>query len=183
MVILKQTTPIDLIIVPEGLAADKWGNTLNVPSFIYKSVLDYSVSLPYENKRFFLAPANNFQGELFEQESALKYLKDKLSCEIHCPVYAKNFYINTSGNAKYLMEYINNKNIKLNNCELIAYHMHFPRAKLSFERYGFHFKKFHRVFNTHKKNHIVKRLWYYKYPKVHYLYEIIAHIISKLKII
>jgi len=95
------------IVVPDGLAKDKYGRTLSEPSFVYRQILGYLLKILNEDSVVYLAPANKFDGELYEQEAAYNYLKIRTKYHnIYYPVYKEFDYIDTYGNTSLLKRYL-----------------------------------------------------------------------------
>jgi hypothetical protein len=164
---------MNYIIVPEGIAVDKHGNPLPEPSFVYRQVLDYVADITHNGDTIYLAPANNYGGEHYEQELAHTYLSKKIDAHIHCPVINSKTYIDTHGNAKYLKDFLSGK-IKSMTFDLVCAYIHSYRAHYCFKKVGFNVEKIHRVYYAVDDNYIVSRLWYYKYKPIHYGYELLA---------
>ncbi len=67
-----------LVVVPEGLAGGARGKTLPEPSFVFRQVLDYVATIATPSTVVYLAPANRFGGNVFEQEAAYAYLTARI---------------------------------------------------------------------------------------------------------
>ena len=165
------------IVVTDGLAKDKCGSTLPEPSFVYRQVLDYLLKILHEASVVYLAPANQFNGELYEQEAAYNYLKGLTQCRnIYFPVYNGYGYIDTFGNGYLLKKYL----IKINKwplhaVDLVCAKIHSYRAEYCFRKLGYKIKQVHRVeYRTNLNEDIVERLWYYRFKSIHLFYEICA---------
>ena len=163
-----------VIIVPEGLAADENGKTLAAPSFCYAAVLDYARQR-YNGAPLYLAPANRFGGDISEQQAAANYLSDWRGNVVAPPTVADS-YVDTRGNAALLRRYCREKNIPpLPPAILLAGYRHIRRAALCFRREGFDIMQAVGVpYRIDAKACMPRRLWYYKHPAVHRLYEAAA---------
>lgn len=162
------------IIVPDGLAADKNGNAIPKPSFVFQSVLDYVVSIASQSDIVYIAPANNFGCILFEQEVALKYLRERMpSNQIVSSTIANKGYIDTFGNAEYLKTYLQHDPSKTH-FELVCSEIHSYRAQLCFAINGYSIRHVHRVKYHNSKEPVVRRLWYYRHPIWYVIYEGLA---------
>lgn len=167
------------IVVPDGLAKDKYGKTLPEPSFVYRQVLDYLLKILNEDSVVYLAPANKFDGKLYEQETAYNYLKAKTQCNnIYYPVYNGYGYIDTYGNAYLLKKYLIGLNRwPLHTADLVCAKIHSYRAEYCFRKLGYKIERVHRVqYRTNLNEEIVDRLWYYRFKPIHLFYEILSMI-------
>ena len=166
-----------LIVVPEGLAKDARERTLPEPSFVFRQVLDYVSKIATSDTEVYLAPANRFGGDVYEQEAAYAYLISRTDCgRIHCPVYPAQGYIDTFGNAHLLKRYLlDRKRWPLGPVDLVCASMHSYRACFCFGRSGYRIARVHRVpYLVYRHERIVDRLWYYRVKPVHLVYEILA---------
>lgn len=173
------------IVVPDGLAADQNGTPLPAPSFVYKSVLDELLKVANTSDQIYLAPANKFGGEVSEQQVAHEYLLkmngdlNVISFETHT-----SSYIDTRGNAVHLREYLKSiDSWPIGDSCLVVYNIHFLRAKICFKQEGYNLNSY--LISTLDKSSgfMVKRLFYYKYHTLHFAYEALASLASKLRII
>lgn len=150
------------IVVPDGLAKDKYGKTLSEPSFVYRQVLDYLLKILNEDSIVYLAPANKFDGELHEQEVGYNYLKARTKCNniYYYPVYNGYGYIDTYGNAYLLKKYlIKIDRWPLHAADLVCANIHSYRAEYCFKKLGYRFDRVHRVqYQTSFNESIVDRL-------------------------
>jgi uncharacterized SAM-binding protein YcdF (DUF218 family) len=146
------------------------------PSFVYRAVLN-EVAQIYPQSEIILAPANTFGGRLSEQEAGYRYLKKKGLNAVFFPSLSGK-YIDTRGNAHYLRMWLISQNRwPLEPVMLISARHHARRAKLCFKKEGFSIKKTIAVSYAIPGNEsIVPRLWYYKFPTVHILYEAAAYL-------
>lgn len=166
-----------LVVVPEGLARDARGETLPEPSFVFRQVLDYVAEIARPSTVVYLAPANRFGGEVFEQEAAYAYLTIRSACRrIHCPVYPAQGYVDTLGNARLLRKYLIDRNRwPPGPVDLVCAHTHSYRAHYCFARSGYRIARVHRVpFRVFSGERIVNRLWYYRVKPAHLAYELSA---------
>ena len=171
-----------IVVVPDGLAYDP---VLKVacskPSFVYRAVLDGIIE-KYRDKKIILAPANNFGGAIFEQEAAKLYLKEQLVEPICIPSQSKK-YIDTRGNARHLREWLSLRDMwPYQPIILISAKHHARRAALCFRKEGFKIAQIVSVpYAINHDEFIVPRLWYYKHPNLHILYELLAFIYDFLR--
>jgi len=166
---------INYIIVPDGVSVNQKGEPLSKPSFVFRQVLDFALTIADERDVIFLAPANDFGSGRSEHEIASDYLlriNPKLC--IRYPGINLNEYIDTRGNAIYLKQFIADE-LKNKAFQLICSNIHSFRAEYCFRKIGFNIAKVHRVkYKINKEENIVKRLWYYKYRPLHIIYELLA---------
>ena len=161
------------IVVPEGLKSSSDKDTQ--PSFVFKQVLEYTSSAVVQGDRVFFAPANSFGTGSTEQKIGGNFLKEliqdkRITISLQDMQYKK--YIDTFENAILLMrQYPELKNLPI---QLVVANIHSYRAKYCFKMAGFKIKKIHRVRYKIFNEPIVNRLWYYRYPYIHCIYELIA---------
>ena len=163
------------MIVPDGLAA-RDGKTLAEPSFVYRAVLDAALARP-EGEVILLAPANSFGGPLTEEEAAERYLKDAgRTGPIARPPPVGGGYVDTRGNARHLREWLQTQGAwPLSDARLLVAARHAARARLCFGREGFRFQAVQPVpYAVPAHEEVVPRLWYYRWPMIHLLYEWLA---------
>lgn len=178
------------IVVPDGLAADASGRATPEPSFIYRAVLDWLAEHAQAGDRIYLAPANRFGGEVSEQEAAGRHLRPRTAADvIVCPT-GETGYIDTRGNARGLRQHLQEIGAwPPPPVHLVAYDLHLPRAVVAFREEGFEIAAADAVgrqrvdFGNRNAIRIVRRLWYYRYPRVHALYERIARLLTRFRII
>ena len=173
-----------VIVVPDGLAADPQGRALGEPSFAYRWVLDWVIANLAAGDQVLLAPANRFGGAVSEQESGRRYLLDRgVVAPIVCFETETGSYIDTRGNARLLRRHLEeNGRWPLASATLVSYLRHLPRARLVFEQEGFTFASCVAVPPPRfEAEPIVRRLWYYRVPIVHRLYEAGARAASRLR--
>ncbi len=166
-----------LVVVPEGLARNARGKTLPEPSFVFRQVLDYVVRIATPAAVVYLAPANRFGGDVYEQEAAYAYLSARSACrQIHCPVYPARGYVDTLGNAQLLRRYLIDRNRwPPDPVDLVCADIHACRAHYCFARSGYRIARVHRVpFRVYSGERIVNRLWYYRVKPAHLVYELSA---------
>lgn len=161
------------IVVPEGIAADTRGNPVAKPSFVYTQVLDYVAQIARHGDTIYLAPANNYGGNKYEQELAYEYLAEKKRLSMHYPLITSEKYIDTYANAQYLKDYLR-ENICSMTFDLVCAYIHSYRAEYCFKKAGFNIQKVHRIYYRIYDENIVTRLWYYKYKPIHYIYELLS---------
>ncbi len=160
------------IVVPEGLSKD-----LKEPSFIYRHVLDVLCQLVTTDDHIYLAPGNSFGGIKTEHEAALDYLHSKGFYNVSATnTPPSSSYIDTRENAQLLKEYLMSTNQwPLSRAYLIVYSIHARRAKLVFHQAGFFLEDTIKIESRFFPSEpIVPRLWYYRYPIFHRIYEILA---------
>jgi hypothetical protein len=54
---------MNYLVIPEGIAGDVHGRPLPAPSFVYRQVLDYILSIYAAGDTIYLAPANTYEGK------------------------------------------------------------------------------------------------------------------------
>ena len=162
-----------LIIVPEGVEAGGGGR----PSFVFCAVLDYAREHYNDGRELMLAPANRFDGTVFEQDAAREYLHNWRG-EVVCPPTPEGAgYVDTRANAKLLREYREKRGMpSAPPSVLLAGFRHIRRAVLCFRREGFDIADAVGVrYETPPPGaRFPRRLCYYRYPRAHVLYEALA---------
>lgn len=179
-------TTRSLIVVPDGLAVDGAGRPLPQPSFVYRWVLDWVADNVEAGDRILLAPANKFGGQVSEQEAARRYLEGRgVGSSIVCFEADSDSYIDTRGNARLLREHLKRSgDWPPPRAILISYVLHLPRAGIVFRHEGFDIETYVAVTPPHfTAGPIVRRLWYYRWPVCHRLYEAGARLASRLRVI
>lgn len=174
------------IVVPDGLAADRQGRALAAPSFAYRWVLDWVASNLGSDDEVLLAPANRFGGEVSEQEAARRYLFGLgVSASIVCFEADVGAYIDTRGNARLLRRHLEDAGRwPPPRATLVSYALHLPRARLVFRQEGYALERCVPVPPPRfVPGSIVRRLWYYRVPALHRLYEAGARLASRLRLI
>lgn len=162
------------IVVPDGLAADVRGNPILEPSFIFRSVLDATAALTKEYDTVYIAPANNFVSTRYEQELAADYLRTvKPTLSVITPVISTRGDIDTLGNAEFLKPFLQH-DISSTRFILVCASIHSLRAELCVRMAGFRLLVVTRVPHPSKREPVVRRLWYYRHPVVHAIYENLA---------
>ena len=167
-----------VIIVPDGLSAGgKPLRALPEPSFVYRAALDHA-GASFPGATLYLAPANRFGGATTEQEAASRYLKGKGVERIVCPDSPMDGYIDTRGNARVLREYLERRGQwPLEPAILVAAKRHARRARLCFRKEGYRLVDTVSVgYQVPAREQLVSRLWYYRYPLCHEIYEILAYV-------
>lgn len=172
-----------IVIVPDGLSVNAHGETTNEPSFVYRSVLDWAVDHA-NGKKIYLAPANRFGGSTFEQDAGSAYLERKLIQSIAIPTPDDTHYVDTHGNALLLKKYLkSHRQWPLGPITLVSGKVHAKRAKLCFEYEGFEIANLVAVrYAIPKRERIVNRLFYYRYPALHRIYETLAYLRDRLRL-
>ncbi len=168
--------PALVIVVPDGLAAcPRTGAPLPQPSFAYRAVLDH-VAAWHASARILLAPANRFGGSCTEQAAASGYLRDKGVLAAEAPDSGDSGYIDTRGNARALRHYLTScGDWPLPPAVLAVAKLHAHRAAVCFRREGFRLLAIEAIpYTVPTDEAIVSRLWYYRYPAMHRMYEAMA---------
>jgi uncharacterized SAM-binding protein YcdF (DUF218 family) len=174
------------IVVPDGLAADAAGRASDRPSFVYRQVLDRLTREVDPGDRILLAPANRFGGEVSEQEAARRYLAGLgRTLGVVCFEVDDGRYVDTRGNARLLRRHLEDAGEwPLEHCVLVSYHRHLPRARIVFRQEGFVWDSSLPVRpEAFVPEPIVGRLWYYRFPALHTVYELGARLLSRLRLI
>ena len=169
------------VLVPDGLSIDNKENI--IPSFVFRSVINYTNELVKDGDEVYFAPANDFGLGISEQIAGLKFLinnypkKSNVNYYAH-QLFSKN-YVDTFGNAKYLKkQYPHIMNSKI---DLVCSYIHSKRAEYCFLKLGYNINRIHRVTYKIVDEKIVNRLFYYKYKYIHIVYEFFARLFYKLK--
>lgn len=177
------------VVVPDGLAAGNDGGALPLPSCVYRAALDQAAAAAGPGDCIYLAPANRFGGEVTEQEAGRRYLEPLTSARIVSVDTGDPDYIDTRGNARLLRRHLERTHQwPLRSARLIAYGPHLPRAAVAFGQEGFAFELAVAagpiaIDRGDPATRIVRRLWYYRYPAVHWAYEQLALALTRLRII
>lgn len=168
--------------MPEGLNLYSKNNL--EPSFVFKTVINYLIKILKTNDVVYFAPANNFRSNFSEQVAGRIYLEKNIHPDTKIEIKTKKTqttdYIDTLGNAILLMKQF--PIIRFTATELICSKLHSKRAIFCFRRVGFIINKVHKVNYKNSNEPIVRRLWYYHYPMIHSIYEMVAYIKDKLTI-
>jgi uncharacterized SAM-binding protein YcdF (DUF218 family) len=176
-------TPV--IIVPDGLAADERGRGTSRPSFVFRAVLDAVVTL-YAAHPIFIAPANDFGGPLPEEEVGRLYLLQRGCQNVTVPdrrASGSEGYIDTRGNATLLREWLEEQGVwPLGPCVLVTAALHSRRAALCFAAEEFSIAKVEKIPYRLESESIVPRLFYYRLPLVHWVYESVALMRDRIRI-
>jgi uncharacterized SAM-binding protein YcdF (DUF218 family) len=173
-------------VVPDGLAADARGRSLGAPSFAYRWVLDWLLAHAAAEDRILLAPANRFGGEVAEHEAARDYLRARgLAAPVVCFEVDPTGYIDTRGNARLLRRHLEQHGEwPVERGVLVSYHHHLRRAGIVFRQEGFRWESQVPVVpERFVPEPIVGRLWYYRVPALHAVYEFGARQASRLRLI
>ncbi len=175
--------PCHVVVVPDGLAAENDGNALGEPSFVYRAVLDAALARP-QSDVIVLAPANTFGGPLTEEEAAERYLRARgwTGAILRQPPVSGG-YVDTRGNAHHLRQWLQARGPwPLPNAMLLVAERHAARARLCFDREGFRFEAVQPVpYAIPAGEAVVPRLWYYRHPAIHALYECLALVRDRLR--
>ena len=172
---MAQQTISPVVIVPDGLAYNPaTRRPLPQVSFVYRAVLDW-VQRELPNRTLYLAPANHFGAGRYEQEAAADVLRDYDGTVVAAPSRGQA-YIDTRGNAAQLRHYLATQGQwPLPPIILVSAALHRSRAALCFAREGFNIAASVGVeYAIPDDAAIVPRLWYYRYPLCHRLYETAA---------
>jgi hypothetical protein len=182
---MEMSVGTNFIIVPESLSADEAGRPRGEPSFAYRQVLDYAARSAGPADRVYLAPANSFGGAITEERAAYLYLAGQQpQFELYCPgvnlpaLEHPASYVDTWGNA-YLLRSV--MDIRGKAFELITTHLHAPRAQWCFAKAGYTLTRVHHVRYTVEAGHVTRRNFYYRYPRIHRVYESMAFLRDKCK--
>lgn len=174
--------PCHIVVVPDGLSAQN-GKALAEPSFVYRAVLDAALARP-QGDVIILAPANAFGGPLTEEEAAERYLRAKgwTGAILRQPPI-KDGYVDTRGNARHLRQWLQAHGAwPLPQAQLLVAERHARRAQLCFDREGFRFQAVQAVsYAVPESEGVVPRLWYYRHPAIHALYECLATVRDRLR--
>lgn len=172
-----------IVVVPDGLEADSKGRPLPKPSFVFEAVLN-KVIASYSQNSIFIAPANTFGGRVTEHEAAYVYLIERGCKNVFFPALSRDTYIDTMGNAILLRDYIKKEQIwPLPPVTLVVSKFHASRAAMCFKNADFIIKDVDEVdYSYGSISPIVSRLFYYRYPWLHRLYEILAYMRDWLRI-
>ncbi len=174
--------PWSVVIVPDGLASDA-GRTLPQPSFVYRAVLDAALLRPQEDI-LLLAPANDFGGSVSEEEAAERYLRAAgRGGAILRPAPVHDGYVDTRGNARHLRLWLEaRQSWPLPHARLLVARRHARRALLCFQKEGFTFEAVDSItYAIPPGEGVVTRLWYYRWPLLHRLYEVAALLRDRLR--
>lgn len=167
---------LPVIVVPDGLAKDaRTGKTTTEPSSVYRQVLDL-VHAKIGATTIYLAPANRFGGPITEQEAAWNYLSRMGRRNLVAPVYQTPPYVDTWGNAVLLRRFLErSEQWPLQPVILAVARRHSRRARFCFERNGFIISDMLTPdYDIPADAQIVSRLWYYRFPVIHRVYESLA---------
>lgn len=175
-------SPNIYVIVPEGLS--KGDMDFPSPSFVYRKVIEYVANTVKKNDEVYFAPANSFGSSIEEQIAGLEYFKllygNINGIKLYSQKISYNKYVDTLGNAILLMNQF--PRLISEEIELVSAVTHSKRVEYCFKNVGYKIKKVHRVKYKILDEKIVKRLWYYKYPIIHKIYEFLALQRDKLRI-
>lgn len=164
-----------VIIVPDGLAYDPArGCALPQVSFVYRAVLEW-VQRELIDRTLYLAPANHFGASCTEQAAAAAWLHAYQGQVIAAPSRGTG-YIDTRGNAAQLRSSLIEQGLwPLEPAILVCAARHRARAALCFAKEGFALSATIGIaYAIPADECIVPRLWYYRHPFYHTVYEAIA---------
>lgn len=181
-----------ILVIPEGLKLFRKKEP--EISNTYKAALDIAIE---ESKKIpskiFLLPANKFNSKDYEQDYAKKYLLSK-NIDKDLILLGKSEgdkYIDTRGNYELALKlgffnennskpyYLNNQIIK-GNYTLAISHLHVDRTMLTIRLMNFKKPKKIIVSYSSESPYICRRLFYYRWPQLRMIYEILA--INKTKL-
>lgn len=165
-----------VVVVPEGLSRISPDASLPEPSFVFRQVLDHVARIYHGDFVVLVAPANRFGSPQTEQETAQRYLAAKGMAGVTAPPSPSGGYIDTLGNALFLQRWLADRG-QWPCCPiiLVVAKLHAARALLCFRRIGFKIATVDAVsYEIHGNEQIVKRLFYYRHPLLHRLYEAAA---------
>jgi len=176
---------LTVIVVPEGLRADSKGTPLPEPSFVFRAVLERVIA-DYSGGEIYIAPANDFGCVKFEEEVARDLLCEHGLDRVFIPdrrvLHPQLNYIDTMGNARVLRNWLQRcQNWPLPPITLVVAQLHATRSAFCFQHAGFAIEKVVQVPYEVANEYIVGRLFYYKHPLLHVLYEKLALQRDKLK--
>lgn len=165
------------IVIPEGLATDSGGRFF--VSDYYAAALDKVVLASNTNDQIFLAPANTF-GAMYEEEYfGRDYLLEKQSkaeIELIDRDFQRGSYLDTLDNALYLRTHLIRKSKwPLEPVIIVCNKPHKLRVWIIFRLCGYKINKMivsRPVSRSGRK--MVKRLWFYDFIFVQYIYEVAA---------
>jgi uncharacterized SAM-binding protein YcdF (DUF218 family) len=165
-----------LIVVPDGLAAE--GRPVRAvarPNFAFRAVLDH-VAAHHATRRVLVAPANDFGCGAYEQEVAQAYLLTRGASRVDAPPSPRGGYIDTRGNAATLRAHLEKSGQwPLGPAILAVTRPHARRARLCFRKEGYDVRRVEAVpFVVPVEESTVARLWFYRHPRLHALYESVA---------
>jgi len=162
------------VVVPEGLSIDSTNKP--IPSFVYRQVIEYLVPILDKNDEIYFAPANSFGLGISEQIAGKKYFKKIYNKKNNIKVFTQELalkeYVDTYGNAILLKKQF--PQLALEQIDLVSTYIHSRRAYHCFYSAGFKINNLHSVKYKIIDEKIVSRLWYYQYPKIHKIYEMLA---------
>ncbi len=161
--------------MPDGLAVRPGGRAVPEPSFAFRASLDRVVER-YRGSRVLVAPANDFGSGASEQAVAATYLRARGVARIAAPPSPAGGYLDTRGNARELRRHLEREGgWPLGPAILVVARPHARRALLCFRREGFEIAALEAVgYRIPSGERVPRRLWYYRHPVAHALYEAAA---------
>ena len=163
-----------LIVVPEGTSSV---GDRALPSPAYRGSLDAVKNIARKKDVIILAPANKFNFSKFEQDYAKDYLADIAPhLDVRVAATVRNKYVDTMGNASLLNDQLQDLGLESKNCILVVNAIHAYRAKSAFRYHGFKIECMYQTSSQQflENERLPIRLFYYRYKKVHFIYERIA---------
>ncbi|MBI2497634.1 MAG: YdcF family protein [Opitutae bacterium] len=171
--------------MPESLAADAAGRPTDQPSFAFRQVLEQVLKLAGADDRVYLAPANSFGGAVTEEQAAYHFLRSRQAAgRLLCPgltlpaVVGRPDYLDTWGNAILLRQVLDRPEAAF---ELVTTQLHAARARWCFAQAGFRVSRVHAVRYAVEPGRVMRRNFYYRYPRLHWCYEVLALWRDRLK--
>lgn len=170
-----QTRALPIIVVPDGLAVGPDGEAGREPSFAFRASLDRIVER-YRDRRVLIAPANDFGSGASEQEVAATYLRARGVADPLAPPSPPGGYLDTRANARELRRHLERtSDWPIGPVRLVVARPHARRAALCFRREGFEIAAVDAVsYRIPPGERVPRRLWYYRHPGAHLLYETAA---------
>jgi hypothetical protein len=164
------------LVVPEGLETDPDHpeRATDRPSSYYQAVLDCVACAVSAGDVVMLAPANSFGGPVSEHQAGKRYLASRIpdGVQIECPEGRQGSYLDTLDNAVELRNHLEQiGGWPLGPCTLYCNSPHKVRAVLMFKLLEFDIRDIVTTRGRQRSSSIVRRLWFYDYPLLHYLYE------------
>ena len=180
--ITQERAELPIVVVPEGLAFDAAaGRALTAPSFASEAVLNHILD-HYAARRVLIPPANSFGAPSPEHEVMTAWLTARGCANVQTPSVMAGGYIDTWGNAVGLRHWLDKRGEwPLGPIVLVAAFRHARRARLCFSRNGFAVASMDPVSYPVKGDPIVPRLFYYNWPRLHQVYEMLALIRDRLR--
>lgn len=166
------------IVVPEGLAAED--NTPNETFFLsdyFEAVLQRIIQEVPATEPVYISPGNPFIHAASEEEYAAQYLQhQRPELQVNYPVNIRDRpYLDTFDNARVLRKWLEQEGLwPLGEVILYCNTPHAVRSQILFELCEFQVKNVVRCRPKQRKRQMVSRLWFYNYPVVQIIYELIG---------